>query len=149
MSLRLNLKPIVASTLIALAAFAAGWASGSSAFATYINNDLAMDLNAIGQDFFGTAIFAVYQPDDPLPPGDPVRLDFGDNSQFPIALNVFHHAEQADPRAVACRSYLKVVITGGKATLYVNKSAVPGGTVNIQYVDLPDVGTTSQCSGPV
>jgi hypothetical protein len=85
---------------------------GGSAFATSVNSGLVTALNSVGQNLFG-----VQWPTDPLTPPDPIRLDFGDNAQLPVTVNVFNKQFPGDPTA-PCRSYLQVAIKERGAPLF-------------------------------
>ena len=141
-----KLSVLVGVAFIALGSFAAGWAVGDSAFATSVNSGLVTAMNSVGQNLFGTAVFGVTVPPNPIVPPNPTRLDFGDNSLLPITLNVFNKQTPTDP----CRSYLQVAIADGDVVLTYDPTYAPEGfSATAVAADLSTVyPATSQCPAP-
>lgn len=134
----------VLAAMVAIA-FAAGLVSARTPFATKINSGLVNAFSSVGENLFGSTVFAArVHPPNPIYPIGAVQLDMADDTQVPIVLNVF---APTDP----CRSYLQIAIKGGGVVeIVADYSAVPEGFV----FDIPDADlsglpiSSARCTTP-
>lgn len=145
-------RPIATALIVFTVGTTAGWAAASTRFATDINKGLVTALNSVGQNLFGTAVFAAYTPPDPIFPADPMRIDFAANSRLPLAFNVFSPPNPIVPND-SCRTAVQVRFfpaspeTAARAVLTIDEAA--GFTPQIVYASLATVvPRTSQCPQP-
>lgn len=104
--------------------FAAGWAGNE--FATQVNPGLVNALDSVGENLFGEAVFSslVHPPDPNRGTDEAVRLDFAEDAQIPILLNVFHPPGPSEP----CRSFLQVEISPLGVRLFGDPDVFPEGS---------------------
>lgn len=139
-------RPIATALTIFTVGTTAGWAAASTRFATDINKGLVTALNSVGQNLFGTAVFAASFP------VDPIRIDFAANSRLPLAFNVFSPPNPIVPND-SCRTAVQVRFfpaspeSAARAVLTIDEAA--GFTPQIVYASLATVvPRTSQCPQP-
>jgi hypothetical protein len=74
--------------LALIGAFLGGWVTAGTQFAARVNTGLVTAFNSVGQNLFGSAVFHAIPP-NPIIPGNPVRLFVANDSQIPVAFDVF------------------------------------------------------------
>jgi hypothetical protein len=112
---------------VAVLAFAAGWTSAGTLFATRVNTGLVQAFNSVGQNLFGEAAFgAVVVPPNPTVPPNPivpgVQMDVALNTQIPTFVGVL---SPLDP----CRRFAQLEIQGDTLTMAVDFQAAPAGFI--------------------
>lgn len=124
---------------------------GGSLFATSVNPGLVNALDSVGKNLFGSAVFAVAWPPTPITPTEPVRLFVADNSQIPLALNVFWPPNPITPTEL-CHSYLQVSVDPGAGVVVkVDPAFMPEDfTADVQFASLAsEKPVTSQCPATI
>ena len=145
-------RPIATALTIFTVGTTAGWAAASTRFATDLNKGLVTALNSVGQNLFGTAVFAASLPADPWRPPDPIRIDFAANSRLPLAFNVFSPPNPIVPND-GCHAAVQVRFVpaspGHLAQAVVTIDENAGFTPQLVYTSLRSVTPrTSQCPPP-
>jgi hypothetical protein len=108
-------------------AFAAGWTSAGTLFATRINSGLVNAFSSVGQNLFGEAAFgAVTVPPNPILPQGAVQIDVALDTKIPTLVGVF---SPLDP----CRRFAQLEVQGDTLIMAVDFDAVPDG-INTQIV---------------
>ena len=111
---------VIAAVLVA---FAAGWTTAGTLYATRINTGLVQAFHSVGQNVFGEAVFgAVAVPPNPVLPQGAIQMDIAIGSQIPAFLGVF---APVDP----CRRFAQMEVQGGTVTIAVDYQALPDGFV--------------------
>jgi hypothetical protein len=112
--------------------FSAGWAFGNSEIADRVKSGLVVAINSVGQNLFGSAIFGatIINPEIlPNPDGIPtVQLDFGDTSEVPVLINLFHPPDPVEP---SCEAYAQLSIYDGVAMFIYDSSLMRGDELMI------------------
>ena len=125
-------------------AFAAGWATAGTLYATRINAGLVQAFNSVGQDLFGEAVFgAAMVPPNPVLPQGAVQIDIAIDSKVPALAGVF---APVDP----CRRFAQLEVQGETLTIAVDYQALPEGfvaeIVEKSLADRPPA--VNRCSAP-
>lgn len=108
-------------------AFATGWTSAGTLFATRVNAGLVNAFNSVGQNLFGEAAFgAVVVPPNPTVPPNPivpaVQMDFALDTRIPTFVGVVSPTEP-------CRRFAQLEIQDGTLTMAVDYQALPSGFI--------------------
>lgn len=136
-------------------AFAAGWVSANLPIATSVNAGLVEALNSVGQNLFGSAVFAArLYPVDPFGP-DLLQIDLATDVGFPTARSLFLPPSPITPTA-PCRVVAPLRAGGEDGLVLLVDSAVAGAPlVDADLSDIrpndarcPSIGMGDGCAGP-
>lgn len=112
-----------------LGAFAGGWAFAGTLVATEIDTGLLQAFNSVGQNLFGSAVFGVEAPPNPIPPGTPVQLYFTDKPAIPVEINVLYPPNYPPS---PCRVYARLRIGPDGTTLFVGPEVVNSDSTSME-----------------
>jgi hypothetical protein len=112
--------------LALIGAFLGGWVTAGTQFAARVNTGLVTAFNSVGQNLFGSAVFHAIPP-NPIIPGNPVRLFVANDSQIPVAFDVFFPPDPIIP-GDPCRVVAQLSVGAeGAVRLAYDISAFPNG----------------------